>query len=90
MRARFMKECVCISVLIEWAKDHASKHGWLPGLDGRRLIMRKDENGVPQTHKALNTLLQAGGSIVVKKATLILDQKKREGKVNGHQVIHMH
>lgn len=90
LRARFMKECLCISVLIEWAKQHAFDYGWLPGLDGRKLIMRKDEYGVPQTHKALNTLLQAGGSIVVKKATLILDEKKTALALKAHQVIHMH
>jgi hypothetical protein len=89
MRTRFLKECPAIAVLIEWAKNFAER-GWLPGLDGRKLIMRTDEYGNAQTHKALNTLLQAGGSIVVKQATVILDRLNKERKVNCHQVIHMH
>ena len=38
--------------------------GSLPGLDGRRLYIR-------QEHKALNTLLQGAGAIVMKKALII-------------------
>ena len=38
--------------------------GSLPGLDGRRLYVR-------QPHKALNTLLQGAGAIVMKKALVI-------------------
>ena len=38
--------------------------GSLPGLDGRRLFVR-------QEHKALNTLLQGAGAIVMKKALCV-------------------
>ncbi|AUG88511.1 DNA polymerase [Vibrio phage Vp_R1] len=91
LRARFLAECPCIPVLIEWVQEHAATHGWVPGLDGRRLIMRRDpETGSVQTHKALNVLLQAAGSIVMKKGMLILHEWNEEGGVRANQVIMMH
>jgi len=46
--------------------SNASSRGYLTGLDGRRLQVRSE-------HSALNTLLQAAGAIVMKKALVILD-----------------
>jgi DNA polymerase I-like protein with 3'-5' exonuclease and polymerase domains len=46
--------------------SNASARGYLTGLDGRRLLVRSE-------HSALNTLLQAAGAIVMKKALVILD-----------------
>jgi DNA polymerase I-like protein with 3'-5' exonuclease and polymerase domains len=45
----------------------ASGRGYLTGIDGRRLRVRSE-------HAALNTLLQAAGAIVMKKALVILDE----------------
>lgn len=41
--------------------DGATKKGWLKGLDGRKIKLR-------HKHAALNTLLQSGGAVVMKRA----------------------
>ena len=48
--------------------SRAAGRGYLTGLDGRRLHVRSE-------HAALNTLLQAAGAIVMKKALVIAEQK---------------
>lgn len=91
LRATFLRECPCIPVLIEWVQQHAGTHGWVPAIDGRKLIMRTDPNtGEVMTHKALNTMLQAAGSIVMKYAMCFLDNWNKRDKLGCHQVIMMH
>lgn len=89
-RATFLRECPCIPVLIKWIQAFAAAHGYVPGIDGRHLIMRRDDNGKPMTHKALNTLLQAAGSIVMKRACRILTAQVKEEGLDCHQVIFYH
>jgi len=50
----------------------ASKQGYLVGFDGRRLVMRRGYDGGVQTHKALNTLLQGDGALIMKAAQVQL------------------
>lgn len=50
--------------LIEGVQKAAKQRGWLKGLDGRRIRVRS-------AHAALNSLLQGGGAIVMKKALAI-------------------
>ncbi len=38
----------------------------------------------------MNTLFQSGGSIVIKNATVIVDQWIKQLKLNMYQLIHMH
>ena len=91
LRATFLRECPCIPVLIEWCQQHAGKHGWVPAIDGRKLIMRRDPNtGEVMTHKALNTMLQAAGSIVMKYACVFLDNWIKKDNMKAHQVIFYH
>lgn len=91
LRETFLRECPCIPVLIDWAQEFAMENGWLPALDGRKLIMRRDpQTGRPMVHKALNTLLQAAGSIVMKYAMCILDRNIKRECLDCHQVIFMH
>lgn len=53
--------------------------------------MRRDPNtGEVMSHKALNTMLQAAGSIVMKYACVFLDNWNKRDKLNCHQVIMMH
>lgn len=89
-RARFLKECPCIDVLIEWAQGFAGKHGWLPGIDGRKLLMRTEEDGSVSVRRALNLLLQAAGSIVMKYGMCFLDNWNKRDKLRCHQVIFYH
>lgn len=91
IRETFLRECPCIPVLIEWVQAHAQKHGWVPAIDGRKLVMRIDQStGEVMTHKALNTMLQAAGSIVMKYSMCFLDNWIKRDKINCHQVIMMH
>lgn len=91
LRARFLKECPCIPVLIEWVQEFAKKNGWVPGIDGRKLIMRRDDvSGEVMAHKALNTMLQAAGSIVMKLAGCYLENWIKRDGLDCHQVIMMH
>jgi DNA polymerase I len=49
----------------------ACSRGYLIGLDGRKLWIRSE-------HSALNTLLQASGAVVMKKALVLLDDAAKE------------
>lgn len=55
------------------ARIYATK-GWLPGLDGRKLLVRAE-------HSALNTLLQGAGAIVMKQALVIFKQELKRQKI---------
>ena len=48
--------------------------GWLPGLDGRKLLVRAE-------HSALNTLLQGAGAIVMKQAVVLLKKELVRNKI---------
>lgn len=52
--------------------------------------MRRDENGKVMTHKALNTLLQAAGSITMKVAMCILYNDNKRMGLKANQVIFYH
>lgn len=70
---------------------NASSRGYLVGLDGRRLIMRRNPmNGQVMKHKALNTLLQGAGSVVMKHAMVLLDGYLKEEGLHSLKVIDMH
>ena len=55
------------------ARIYAQK-GWLPGLDGRKLLVRAE-------HSALNTLLQGAGAIVMKQAVVLLKKELQRKKI---------
>lgn len=77
IRAAVMRDLPAFAKLTEVVKKTAEKRGYLIGLDGRWLWVRK-------AHAALNTLLQSAGAIVMKKALVILDNRLQEaGLVPG-------
>jgi DNA polymerase I len=55
------------------ARIFATK-GWLPGLDGRKLLVRAE-------HSALNTLLQGAGAIVMKQALVLFKKELTKQKI---------
>ena len=63
--------------------DTLASRGYLPGLDGRRLWVRS-------AHKALNTLLQGAGAIVMKKALVILYNDLRAAGIDPAFVLNIH
>lgn len=66
-----------------WNKRGGKRNGYLKGLDGRKLFARSP-------HALVNMMFQAGGSIVVKLATVLTDKWCVSYNVDSHQVIHMH
>jgi DNA polymerase I-like protein with 3'-5' exonuclease and polymerase domains len=79
----FLRNTPRLKALREKVARIYSTKGWIPGLDGRKLLVRAE-------HSALNTLLQGAGAIVMKQA-LVLFKKEltkqkiwHEFKVNCH------
>ena len=61
----------------------ASERGFLKGLDGRKIYVRSQ-------HAALNTLLQGGGAIVMKKAMCILQDLINLNALDAKFVANIH
>ena len=90
LRRRFLSSNPKLAHLITTCEQSASR-GYLGSLDGRKLIIRRDKfTGKPQTHKALNTLLQGGGAVVMKWAMVLMDKWVRELELDAEKVIDMH
>ena len=69
LRQRFLRNTPSLETL-RTRVGAASKRGHLRGIDGRKLWVRSE-------HSALNTLLQAAGAIVMKRALVILESKAK-------------
>jgi len=69
LRNTFLSALPSLGKLIDNVKK-ASTRGYLKGLDGRKIWMRRDSNGDVMQHKALNTLLQCAGAVVMKKSMI--------------------
>lgn len=89
IKQRFLDNLPGLAAFIDEVKRTGEK-GYVIGLDGRKLYLRKDGRGNPMTHKALNLLLQGAGAIVMKYAMVILDEKIREEGLDAIKVIDMH
>lgn len=90
LRARFLRENPKLNQLINKAKRAARERGYLIGLDGRRIWLRRDERGRVMEHKALNTLLQCAGAVVMKKSMVILNDAAKAELLDFKKVIDMH
>lgn len=55
----------------------ACRRGWLRGLDGRKIMMRSFDGRI-QEHKALNTLLQCAGAVIMTEARIWVHQQLKE------------
>ena len=82
LKQRFLRNTPALESLRERV-TRASGRGYLTGLDGRRLRVRSE-------HAALNTLLQAAGAIVMKKALVILDVYARQWNLNYKLIGNIH
>lgn len=89
IRAQFLAANPKLAELIEKTRLQAER-GYLIGLDGRKLIMRRDGSGDVMVHKALNTLLQAAGAIVMKYAMVLLDDQVKALGLRAWKVLDMH
>jgi len=70
--------------------ERAAARGYLVGLDGRKVWMRRDDKGKLMKHKALNYLFQSGGGIAMKVVLCILDRKIKERSLDATFVGNIH
>jgi DNA polymerase-1 len=70
IKAKLETRFVALGKLKSAIEEAVEDRGYLLGLDGRRLNVRK-------AHAALNTLLQSAGAIVMKKTLIVLDAELR-------------
>ena len=89
LNERFTNSIKGMREFIESTRQQAER-GYLIGIDGRKLIMRRDGSGDVMTHKALNTLLQGAGAIVMKYAMVILDDGVKALNLRAHKVLDQH
>jgi len=89
IKQEYFSELPKLKRLIESVK-RASGRGWLKGLDGRRIYMRNDSRGNIDRKKAVNTLLQSAGSIVMKKSCVKLWKEVERQGIQAHKVLDMH
>ena len=82
LKERFLRNTPSLESLRERVV-RASGRGYIRGLDGRRLHVRSG-------HAALNTLLQAAGAIVMKKALVILDKYAKEWELDYKFIGNIH
>ena len=79
----FLKNTPSLQVLREKVSNTFRKDAKLPGLDGRKLLVRSE-------HSALNTLLQGAGAIVMKQALVLLDDRLSSLGVDYKFVANVH
>ena len=82
LKDRFLRNLPALKVLTRRVQQ-AAKRGFLKGIDGRKIYIRSE-------HAALNSLLQGGGAILMKKALLILDNKIRSNDLDATFVANIH
>jgi len=70
--------------------EKASARGFLVGLDGRKVYMRKDSDGKLMKHKALNYLFQSGGGVSMKVVLCYLDSAVKKKNLDVTFVGNMH
>ena len=67
LREKFENSIPALKTLTNEVKRKYRTQGWVKGLDGRKVICRSE-------HSALNTLIQGGGALLVKQATIIFHE----------------
>lgn len=83
LKAKFLESLPALEQLLSKVDRLATRHGSLPGLDGRRVLVRS-------SHAALNTLLQSAGAIVMKEALRIATLWLREHSIPYKLVAQVH
>ena len=82
LKNKFLENTPALAELRDRVSTAAAR-GFLRGLDGRRLWIRSE-------HAALNTLLQAAGAVVMKKALVIFEDFAKQWKLNYRMVGNIH
>ena len=86
LQSKLLSGMPALGKLVKEVKRTVVEQGKLTGLDGRPLTCRSE-------HSALNTLLQSGASVIMKKATVLFNRKFAEkgwSEKECVQVAHIH
>jgi DNA polymerase-1 len=89
IKARYFSELPPLEKFISTVKRAAGK-GFLKGLDGRKVWMRRDDSGRIARSKAPNTLLQHSGAIVMKRSCVLLWDEVKHRQIEAYKVLDMH
>lgn len=89
IKERFLNSLPKLKSLISRVNSFATRQGWVPSIDGRKIWLRSFEGKV-LTYTALNALLQANGSIVTKRFMIIADKALKEAELDIKQTIWYH
>lgn len=79
MKSTFLLACPSITKLIK-SVTKAAGRGYLKALDNSKLHIRRDDTGRLETYKALNTLLQGAGSLIMTYARIWLHEEIEKRK----------
>jgi DNA polymerase I-like protein with 3'-5' exonuclease and polymerase domains len=79
----FLRNTPKLKALREKVSRIYSQKDWLPGLDGRKLLVRSE-------HSSLNTLLQGAGAIVMKQALVLLSNRLKREKIEHKFCANVH
>ena len=82
LKDRFLRNLPSLKTLTKRVQQ-ASKRGFLKGIDGRRIYIRSE-------HASLNSLLQGGGAIIMKKALVLLTNKIKANNIDATVVANIH
>ena len=82
LRKRFLDNLPSLKNLKDRVQQ-AARRGYLKGLDGRKIYVRSE-------HAALNTLLQGGGAIVMKKGLVMLEDILKLNSIPYRFVANIH
>jgi DNA polymerase-1 len=82
LKQTFFKNLPSLKILKDKVQK-ASGRGFLKGIDGRKIYVRSQ-------HAALNTLLQGGGAIVMKKAMCFLQELIELNSIDARFVANIH
>jgi DNA polymerase I-like protein with 3'-5' exonuclease and polymerase domains len=89
IRARFLSRIPNLEEVIADTQREAGS-GFVTGLDGRRLWLRKGPDGELKTHTALNLKLQGNGAITMKTHTVFLNRLIKKAKLDAPKVGDFH
>jgi DNA polymerase I-like protein with 3'-5' exonuclease and polymerase domains len=89
MRKKFIRSLPKLQKLLERCEKAAGR-GFIVGLDGRKVILRRGFDGKVQDHKVVNTLLQTAGAVIMKYSIVLLDKAVKDANLRVKKVIDMH
>lgn len=71
------------SITRSWEARGGKNGGYLKSIHGAKLFARSP-------HALVNMMFQSAGAVTVMYATILLDRAIKAGRLDAHQVIHMH